>query len=199
MAKRALDVGVSLLGLLLLAPLFAVIAVLVLVDSGPPVFYRQVRVGRLARTFRILKFRTMHPNADAGGSLTVSNDPRVTRAGKFLRRHKLDELPQLVNVLAGDMSLVGPRPEVPEYVAAYGEEDRRVVLSVRPGLTDNASIEFRDESALLQASGDPDRMYREQILPKKLALYREYVSQAGMRTDLRIIIRTLRAIASGGP
>jgi lipopolysaccharide/colanic/teichoic acid biosynthesis glycosyltransferase len=199
MAKRMFDAGVSLLGLLLLAPLFAAISLSILVDSGTPIFYRQVRVGRLGRNFRILKFRTMRPNSDSAGSLTVADDPRVTRIGSFLRRYKLDELPQLFNVLAGDMSLVGPRPEVPEYVAAYGEDNRRLILSVRPGLTDYASIEFLDESALMRGSSDPDRAYREFILPQKIALYREYVGKAGMRTDLRIILRTLRAIAFRGP
>jgi lipopolysaccharide/colanic/teichoic acid biosynthesis glycosyltransferase len=196
MAKRLFDVSVAFLGLLLLSPLFAAISLAIVVDSGLPVFYRQRRVGRHGRPFRILKFRTMRPDADLDGSLTVSDDPRVTRAGVFLRRHKLDELPQLANVLAGDMSLVGPRPEVPEYVAAYGDADRQVVLSVRPGMTDNASIEFRDESALLGAAADPDRVYRERIIPRKLALYRDYVGRAGLRTDAGIIIRTLWALVA---
>lgn len=195
MAKRLFDLLLAGAGLLALLPLLLVIALAIKLDSRGPVFYRQVRVGRHGREFRIHKFRTMtHNPADRGPQLTVGTDARITRVGAFLRRSKLDELAQLIDVLQGSMSLVGPRPEVPRYVALYPAELRAKVLSVRPGITDFASVEYRDESTLLAASADPERTYREVVLPAKLALQAKYVDAAGVFTDLKLIARTLRAI-----
>lgn len=195
MAKRLFDLLLAGAGLLALLPLLLVIALAIKLDSRGPVFYRQVRVGRHGAEFRIHKFRTMtHNPADRGPQLTVGLDARITRVGAFLRRSKLDELAQLIDVLQGSMSLVGPRPEVPRYVALYPAELRAKVLSVRPGITDFASVEYRDESTLLAASADPERTYREQVLPAKLALQAKYVDAAGVFTDLKLIARTLRAI-----
>jgi lipopolysaccharide/colanic/teichoic acid biosynthesis glycosyltransferase len=191
-AKRAFDVVCSAFGLVVLAPLLTVVAVLIVADSPGPVFFRQKRVGRHGELFRIHKFRTMrHEPLQKGLSITVGADPRVTRVGAVLRRYKLDELPQLIDVLRGSMSLVGPRPEVPEYVALYPERDRKIVLSVRPGITDRASLEFSDESALLSGADDPQRLYVEEILPKKLQQYREYVATRTLTGDIKIILRTL--------
>lgn len=195
MAKRLLDLLLAGCGLIVLAPLLLLIALLIRLDSGGPVFYRQVRVGRFGAEFRIHKFRTMtHNPADRGPQLTVGADARITRVGAMLRRTKLDELAQLIDVLAGTMSLVGPRPEVPRFVALYPAELRAKVLSVRPGITDFASVEYRDESTLLAQSPDPERTYREVVLPAKLALQARYVDEAGVWTDLKLIVRTLRAI-----
>lgn len=192
MAKRAFDLFCSAIGLLALAPVFAVVSVLIVRDSPGPVFFRQVRVGRQGRLFRIHKFRTMrHDLVGKGLSITVGQDPRVTRIGAFLRRYKLDELPQLIDVLRGSMSLVGPRPEVPEYVALYPERDREIVLSVRPGITDRASVEFSDESALLAGASDPQRVYVEEILPTKRRYYLDYVATRTFAGDIDIILKTL--------
>ena len=193
--KRALDFAAALAGLVLLAPLLAVVAAWIRLDSPGPVFFRQERVGRGGVPFRIHKFRTMRAAAEAAGpALTVGADPRITRAGAFLRRTKLDELPQLIDVLRGDMSLVGPRPEVPRYVATYPPALRAKVLSVRPGITDPASLQFRDESALLARAADPEREYREVVLPAKLRLAADYVDQATLAGDLRLIGSTLRTL-----
>lgn len=195
MLKRALDLSLSGLGLSLLSPLFALIALAIKLDSPGPVFYRQERVGRHRQPFRIHKFRSMtHAPAIAGPELTVGDDERITRVGALLRTTKLDELPQLIDVLQGSMSLVGPRPEVPRYVALYPPELRDKVLSVRPGITDPASIEFRHEQALLAKAGDPELEYVNHILPRKLELAAEYVDNASLTTDLAVIARTLRAI-----
>ncbi|MEP7175161.1 MAG: sugar transferase [Gemmatimonadales bacterium] len=195
MAKRALDVGLAGLGILMLSPLLAAVALAVVADSPGPVLFRQVRVGRRFRRFRILKFRTMVADADArGGVLTLAGDPRITRAGRLLRRLKLDELPQLFNVVAGDMSLVGPRPEVPEYVERFRAEFAEV-LAIRPGLTDLASLKYRDEAAVLATAADPDAEYVRVILPDKLRLAREYAGRASLRLDLSIILRTIGAVA----
>jgi lipopolysaccharide/colanic/teichoic acid biosynthesis glycosyltransferase len=191
-AKRAFDLVCSAIGLIVLAPLLAVVAVLIVSDSPGPVFFRQKRVGRHGKLFRIHKFRTMrHEPLQNGLSITVGADPRVTRIGAVLRRYKLDELPQLIDVLRGSMSLVGPRPEVPEYVALYPERDREIVLSVRPGITDRASLEFSDESALLAGASDPQRVYVQEILPTKLRYYRDYVATRTFAGDLDIILKTL--------
>jgi lipopolysaccharide/colanic/teichoic acid biosynthesis glycosyltransferase len=193
--KRALDFTAALLGLVLLAPLFAAVAVWIRLDSPGPVFFRQERVGRDGVPFRIHKFRTMRLAAEAAGpALTVGADPRITRAGTFLRRTKLDELPQLIDVVRGDMSLVGPRPEVPRYVAAYPPALRAKVLSVRPGITDPASLQYRDESTLLARAADPEREYREVVLPAKLRLAADYVDKATLGGDLRLIASTVRAL-----
>jgi lipopolysaccharide/colanic/teichoic acid biosynthesis glycosyltransferase len=197
MAKRLLDLLGAGLGLLLLAPLLLGIAVWIKLDSRGPVFFRQQRVGRFGATFRIHKFRTMRADAPAlGPQLTVGNDSRITRAGGFLRRHKLDELPQLLDVMAGTMSLVGPRPEVPRYVALYPAALRDKVLSVRPGITDPASIAYRDESALLAAASDPERVYVEQVMPAKLRFAAQYVEQRSLYGDLRLIGATLRTLCT---
>lgn len=196
--KRFVDVVAALLGLLLLAPLLLVIAFAVRIDSEGPALFRQTRVGRDGRTFQILKFRSMyhgHHCRDGATQITAASDPRITRVGTLLRRTKLDELPQLINVLRGDMSLVGPRPEVPRYVAMYPPDARSEILSVRPGITDEAAIEFRDESEILGRSDDPERTYVEEILPRKIRLYRDYVRHRSLLGDLGIILRTLRRIA----
>jgi lipopolysaccharide/colanic/teichoic acid biosynthesis glycosyltransferase len=189
--KRGFDLLVATVALLLLAPLLLVVALAVKLDSPGPVFFRQARVGRGGRTFRIHKFRTMtHDPGDRGPQLTVGADARITRVGAFLRHSKWDELAQLIDVLRGDMSLVGPRPEVPRYVALYPADLREQVLSVRPGITDDCSLAFRDEGALLARAADPERCYVEEILPIKLRLQAQYVARAGLATDLRILART---------
>ena len=193
--KRAFDVVAAGLGLVLLAPLFVVVAAWIKLDSSGPVFFRQERIGRGGQPFRIHKFRTMRVAGEASGSaLTVGADPRITRAGAFLRRTKVDELPQLIDVLRGDMSVVGPRPEVPRYVATYPPELRAKVLSVRPGITDPASLQFRDESTLLARAADPEREYRDVVLPAKLRLAADYVDSASLGGDLRLIVATVRAL-----
>ena len=193
MLKRLFDVLCAGAGLLLLAPLLLGIALWIRIDSPGPVFFRQQRVGRGGVLFRIHKFRSMRDDAPRSGSqITIGADPRITRAGHFLRRTKLDELPQLFDVLAGTMSLVGPRPEVPRYVAMYPAELRDKILSVRPGITDPASIEFRDESALLARAADPERVYIEQVMPAKLRYAAQYVDRMSLINDLRLIGATLR-------
>ena len=198
MAKRTLDIVCAAIGLIVLGPLLVVVAAIIVLDSAGPVFFRQERVGQFGRRFRIHKFRTMrHGTAAAGPSLTVGADSRVTKVGSFLRRYKIDELPQLIDVVRGDMSLVGPRPEVPEYIAHYSESDRAAVLSVRPGITDRASLEYRDESSLLAKAEDPHRFYIDEILPVKIRYYREYVSSHSTLGDIRIILMTLRRVILG--
>jgi lipopolysaccharide/colanic/teichoic acid biosynthesis glycosyltransferase len=195
MAKRLFDLLGAALALALLAPGWVVIALWIKLDSPGPVFFRQQRVGRHGRPFTIHKFRTMVVDAPLRGPpLTIGDDARITRAGACLRRSKLDELPQLLDVLAGHMSLVGPRPEVPAYVARYPDNLRRQVLAVRPGITDPVSLEFADESALLARAADPEREYVEVLLPKKLHAAAAYAEQATLATDLRVIGRTLRVL-----
>ena len=195
MAKRLFDIVMAGLALLLMSPLLIGIAAWIRLDSVGPVFFRQERVGRHGRLFRIHKFRTMVSDAERlGAQITVSGDPRITAAGRFLRRSKLDELPQLIDVLAGTMSLVGPRPEVPRYVAMYPTALREKVLSVRPGITDPASIAFRDEGALLAAAADPEREYADVVLPAKLRFAADYVDHASLAYDLRLIVLTLKAL-----
>jgi lipopolysaccharide/colanic/teichoic acid biosynthesis glycosyltransferase len=193
--KRAFDFISALIGLLVLLPLLISIALLIRMDSPGPALFVQDRVGRGGRLFRIFKFRTMTMGAEKRGQITVGQDVRVTRIGHALRRFKLDELPQLLNVLRGEMSLVGPRPEVPRYVACYPERVREMVLSVPPGITDWASIEFKEESVLLGRATDPERTYVEEILPIKLEYYLRYVAQRNFAVDLKIIFLTLFAIA----
>lgn len=195
MLKRLFDIVFAALALLLLCPLLLAVALWVRLDSPGPVLFRQRRVGRGGRPFDIFKFRTMAAGAEAvGPQITVGADTRITRAGAWLRRAKLDELPQFYNVLRGDMSVVGPRPEVPRYVALYPPEVRTAVLSVRPGITDLASIAFRDESALLARSADPERTYIEQILPAKLDYALQYMRSHTLWLDLRIIGWTVLAV-----
>ncbi len=193
MAKRVFDIVCALLGLALLAPLLLALALWVKLDSPGPVFFRQERVGRQGRPFLIHKFRSMRAD-NAGPQITVGADPRITRSGALLRRYKLDELPQLWDVLRGAMSLVGPRPEVPKYVALYPEDLRRLVLSVRPGITDPASLRYRNESERLAAAADPEREYIEVVMPAKLALAADYVRKASLGGDLRLILSTLAAL-----
>lgn len=197
MSKRLFDLAAAGAGLLLLAPLLLLLALWIKLDSKGPVLFRQQRVGRHGVPFDILKFRTMAaraPGSDAGRQLTVGHDPRITRAGRLLRASKLDELPQLINVLQGTMSLVGPRPEVPRYVDCYPAAVRATVLSVAPGITDLASILYKEESAILGRALDPERAYVETILPVKLAYYQRYVCEQSFWLDLRIIFRTLAAV-----
>ena len=188
--KRAFDLAASGIGLLLLSPLLLALAAWIRLDSPGPVFFRQERIGLRGRPFRIYKFRSMRVD-HSGPQITVGADDRITRSGHIIRAYKLDELPQLLNVFLGDMSLVGPRPEVPRYVALYPVDVRAEVLSVRPGITDLASVQYRSESTLLAQSADPERTYNDTILPAKLALCRQYVRERSLGLDLKIIGMTL--------
>ena len=194
-AKRLFDLALALPALALALPLMVAITLWVRLDSAGPALFRQQRVGRHGRLFHIHKFRTMRVrSSQAGPLITVAGDARVTRAGRWLRRTKLDELPQLLDVIRGDMSLVGPRPEVPRYMALYPDEARRLILSVRPGVTDRATIEFRDEERLLAAASDPERAYVEQVMPIKQRYYLDYVARRSLAGDVGILIDTLRAV-----
>lgn len=192
--KRTFDIVMSGLGLVCLSPLFLVLAVWIKCDSKGPVFYRQVRVGRNNKDFRLFKFRSMRPDSDKLGLITVGgHDPRVTRSGYYIRKYKLDEFPQLINVFKGDMSLVGPRPEVRKYVDMYTPEQMHV-LDVRPGITSLASIRYRNENDILAEAEDPDRCYIEKIMPEKIAIDMEYVDKASLWTDIKLIFSTFREI-----
>lgn len=192
--KRLFDVVVSFCGLAVLSPVLLWVAWAIRREDGGPVFYRGERTGLNGRPFRIFKFRTMVVDAEKmGAASTADDDPRITRAGKRLRKYKLDELPQLINVLTGDMSLVGPRPEVKRYTDLY-EGEERAILTVRPGITDWASIWNSDEGALLAGQADPDRYYEEHIRPEKIRLQLRYVRERSFRTDLSILAETLRVI-----
>lgn len=194
-AKRIFDLYCSLLGVLFLAPLFLVISFWIKLDSPGPVFFRQERVGRFGNSFRIFKFRTMCLDAEnKGRQITVGEDPRITKSGRFLRKTKLDELPQLFNVIMGEMSLVGPRPEVPCYVALYPAKVRELVLSVPPGITDYASIEYKDEYAILCRSADPNKAYIEEVMPVKLAYCQRYVAERSLWIDFKLIIITFSTL-----
>ncbi len=193
MVKRLFDILFSAGALIVLAPLMLAVALWIKIDSPGPVLFRQARVGRGGKLFDILKFRSMRVDTAAQGpQLTVGDDPRITRAGAWLRKYKIDEFPQFVNVVLGDMSLVGPRPEVPRYVKLYPTAVRDLVLSVRPGITDTASIAYRDESEILRRSADPERTYVEQVLPAKLELSQRYVRERSLAGDLAIIGRSIR-------
>lgn len=199
MAKRLFDFFASALGLVLLLPLFGFIAVLIKLDSRGEVFFRQERVGMRGRLFRIHKFRTMSVEAERKGpQITVGADCRITRVGAVIRKYKIDELPQLIDVLLGDMSLVGPRPEVPKYIACYPEDIREKVLSVRPGITDWASIRFKDENKILGEASDPEAAYVNEVLPIKQKYYVEYVDNRSFFGDIFIIFSTIFAIFSPG-
>ena len=194
MAKRLFDLVAASVGLLALSPLFLVVAIAIRRSSPGPVFFRQVRVGRGGEPFSMFKFRTMRPDAErVGGQLTVGADPRITPIGHTLRKYKLDELPQLINVVLGDMSLVGPRPEVPRYVALYDERQRRV-LDVRPGITDPASIAYRDENALLAGADDPEATYVAEVMPAKLEINLGYLERRSLLRDVGVILQTLAAV-----
>lgn len=189
--KRIFDIVASGLGIIVLSPILLIIALIIKKESDGPVFFKQIRVGEKGRNFEILKYRTMVVDAEnMGRQITVGNDNRITKIGGFLRKYKLDELPQLINVFKGDMSLVGPRPEVPRYVEMYNEEQRKV-LDVKPGITDLASIRYRDENELLGTAEDPDDMYINTIMPDKLALNLEYINKSNVFFDIYIILKTI--------
>ena len=195
MAKRLFDLVCAGVGLVLLSPLLILLAVAIRLESPGPVFFRQERVGRYGKAFQIHKFRTMVVNAERKGlQITVGADRRVTRVGHLLRKYKFDELPQLLDVMNGDMSLVGPRPEVPRYVSRYPDGVRDVVLSVRPGITDRASIEFKDENLILGRATDPEQAYIDEVLPIKLRYYTDYVQTRSLWGDFKIILSTFAAL-----
>jgi lipopolysaccharide/colanic/teichoic acid biosynthesis glycosyltransferase len=192
-SKRIFDVCCVIPGLILLSPLFLIIAIWIKLGSRGPVFFLQERVGQFGKSFKIIKFRTMHP-ALSELKLTIGGDARITRCGKFLRRYKLDELPQLINVLKGQMSLVGPRPEVAEYVARYPDAIKDYVLSVPVGITDYASIEFHNENEILGNSQQPEFDYIEKILPIKLAYHQQYVKEQSLLLDITLILKTFKKL-----
>lgn len=192
--KRAFDVIMSAIGLIILSPFFLIISIMIKLDSPGPVLFKQVRVGRYERNFKILKFRTMVTDAEKkGAQITVGRDSRITRVGHFLRKSKLDELPQLINVFIGDMSLVGPRPEVPKYTQYYTKVQKRI-FELRPGITDYSSIKYRDENEILALSNDPEKTYIEEIMVDKLKLNLEYLENRSLFTDIKIIFNTLMKI-----
>lgn len=191
MIKRLFDIVASFIGLVILLPVFLVVAVAIKLDSEGPIFFRQIRVGKDGKIFKIYKFRTMVINAEKkGGQITVEGDRRITGIGHFLRKYKIDELPQLINVLRGDMSIVGPRPEVPKYVAMY-DENQRSILRIRPGITDLASIEYKDENSILAKSDNPEKTYVEEIMPRKIELNFEYIKNISIVYDIKLILKTI--------
>jgi lipopolysaccharide/colanic/teichoic acid biosynthesis glycosyltransferase len=197
MFKRLFDIASCVCGLLLLWPVLLAVAIWIKKDSDGPVFFKQTRVGRHGKNFSILKFRTMVVDAEAKGlKVTVGADPRVTSSGRFLRRSKLDELPQLINVVLGDMSVVGPRPEVPEYMNEYEKSVRDKILSVRPGITDKASIEYTNEAEILADAHDPRAAYINEVMPEKAKYYIDYVDNQSLFLDVAIIFKTLKKIVS---
>lgn len=195
--RRAIDVTASAIGLVVLSPVMAAIAIRIKQDSPGPVIFKQTRVGRHGRPFTIYKFRTMYAD-QTGTAVTAEGDSRVTPVGRKLRAAKLDELPQLANVLIGDMSLVGPRPEVPRYAHQWPETHRRVILAVRPGITDPITYELRDEDAVLARTEDPEQYYEEVLLPRKSGAYASYVGGRTLRQDLTTVVRTLRVVTESG-
>lgn len=195
LGKRAFDIVFSSIALIFLAPIFIFIAVWIKLDSPGPVFFRQKRVGLFQKDFFIHKFRTMYTDAEKRGlQITVGVDPRITKVGHFLRKYKIDEFPQFIDVFLGDMSVVGPRPEVPKYVAKYPEEQRNKLFTMRPGITDWASVKFKDENDILGKAADPEKAYIEEILPIKISYYEKYFEEASMTTDIRIIFLTLKEV-----
>lgn len=193
--KRIFDFACATLGLIFLAPIFLLIALVIKLDSAGAIFFRQERIGQFGAPFKIHKFRTMVASSTTTGlQLTTMNDARITRTGHWLRKYKLDELAQLIDVVRGEMSLVGPRPEVPRYAALYPEDAKKIIFSVRPGITDIASIQFRNENDILAKSDDPERDYIEKILPIKIELCKKYVSERSFWLDLVLILKTIRAI-----
>ena len=193
MLKRIFDITPSLFGLIILLPFMLIIAILIKIDSKGPVFFKQIRVTKNGKEFKIFKYRTMRVGSDKYSQITVGKDGRITKIGSFLRKYKLDEIPQLINVLIGDMSLVGPRPEVPKYVALYTDEQKEI-LKVRAGITDYASIEFSDENDLLASEEEPEKAYIEKIMPKKIELNKKYLSKISILTDIKIILLTIKKI-----
>ncbi len=194
--KRLFDIFFSFWGLFFILPFFILISLLIILDSKGGIFYQQVRVGKNQKDFKLLKFRTMKPASDKAGLLTVgSKDSRITKIGYYLRKLKIDELPQLINVLKGDMSIVGPRPEVRKYTNLYSGEQQKVLL-IKPGITDYASIDYIDENRLLGESKNPEKTYIEEIMPKKLELNLKYINEIGIITDFKIIFKTIAKIVS---
>lgn len=192
--KRIFDIAASVCGLIVLSPLFLILAVWIKLDSKGPIFYRQVRVGKNNKDFRIFKFRSMRAGSDKGSLVTIGGrDPRITRSGHFIRKFKLDELPQLINVFVGDMSLVGPRPEVRHYVN-YWTPEQMHVLDVRPGITDPASIKFRNENDLLDKAKNPEEYYINLIMQEKIRLYLEYVENHSLWYDIKLIFKTIKVV-----
>jgi len=192
--KRFFDFTLALIGLIILSPLLGIIALLIKLQDGGSVFFKQTRVGQNGKLFQIYKFRTMVENADKmGPPITGGEDPRITKIGKFLRKYKLDELPQLINVLKGEMSFVGPRPEVPKYVKLF-EEEYREILKVKPGITDYAAIEFVNEEEILKGADNVEKVYIEKVLPRKIEYYKRYLKEISFSTDLKIILKTLWSI-----
>ena len=195
LGKRIFDVLFSLAGLIVLSPVFVAISIWIKLDSEGPIFFRQRRVGQNQKDFFIHKFRTMYVDAEKRGlKITVGADPRITKSGHVLRKLKLDEFPQLIDVLIGKMSIVGPRPEVPQYVAKYPEEKRNKLFTMKPGITDWASVKFKNENEILSHSHDPEKTYINEILPIKISYYEEYQNQASFLTDVRIILLTIKEI-----
>ena len=194
MSKRIFDFLLSLIGLILLSPIFIIIAFWIMADSSGGIFYRQERVGKNGKPFRIHKFRTMVVNADKSGGLTVGKDNRITNSGQVLRRYKLDELPQLIDVLFGKMSLVGPRPELAEFMDLYPDDVRQKILSVQPGITDWASIKMIDENDLLAQYDNPRQAYIDEIMPQKAQFYVQYVENQSLWEDIKIILATIKKI-----
>jgi len=198
MIKRLFDIIFSFLGLILISPLLIIIALLIKINSSGPGFYRGERIGKSGKPFRIFKFRTMVENADKiGGPSTAGDDPRLTKMGGFLKKYQLDELPQLINVLRGEMSLVGPRPEVRVYVDMMSNEEKKIILSVLPGMTDIASLWNFHESDILKGSSDPEKTYMERIRPEKIRLQMEYVKNRSFLLDFKLIIKTISKIFNG--
>ena len=193
MLKRIFDITLSLFGLIILLPFILIIAILIKIDSKGSVFFKQIRVTKNGKEFKIFKYRTMRVGSDKYSQITVGKDGRITKIGSFLRKYKLDEIPQLINVLIGDMSLVGPRPEVPKYVALYTDEQKEI-LKVRAGITDYASIEFSDENDLLASEENPEKAYIEKVMPKKIELNKKYLSEISVLTDIKIILLTIKKI-----
>ena len=193
MLKRIFDIILSLFGLIILLPFMLIIAIFIKLDSKGTVFFKQVRVTKNGREFKIFKYRTMRVGSDKYSQITVGKDDRITKIGSFLRKYKLEEIPQLINVVIGDMSLVGPRPEVPKYVALYTDEQKEI-LKVRAGITDYASIEFSNENDLLALEEDPEKAYIEKVMPKKIELNKKYLSEISILTDIRIILLTIKKI-----
>lgn len=193
MLKRIFDITLSLFGLIILLPFMLIIAILIKFDSKGTVFFKQIRITKGGKEFKIFKYRTMKAGSDKYSQITVGKDERITKIGSFLRKYKLDEIPQLINVLIGDMSLVGPRPEVPKYVVLYTDEQKEI-LKVRAGITDYASIEFSDENDLLASEKNPEEAYIEKIMPKKIELNKKYLSEISVLTDIRIILLTIKKI-----
>lgn len=198
--KRFFDLLISIISLVLLSPILVIVSFSIIVDNGFPIFFVQRRVGRYEKEFGLIKFRSMRNlrKDESDLQITIGRNERITIVGSFLRKYKLDELPQLINILKGDMSFVGPRPEVPQYVALYNSQQLNV-LTIRPGLTDYASIKYRNESEILESSSNPERMYIEKVMPDKLKINLEYVSNQSFIGDLVIILKTLRVVLSKSP